>query len=104
MTTTVVQMAHHGYGNGVTSQQAYSKGGITGKPIISTTYSKIKATYAFCPGPENRVNNSEPIRIMREANPALTLANVYTSEVGGKARYVTMTFNGGVKVDASKYV
>ncbi len=100
MKSDAVQVAHHGWGNGVTSNTAakHNDNIQSGK---SSTYAAIRATYGFYSNYNYHMTKYPTVsNIIKSYRPN---AKFYcnTAADGSAANY-TMTFNGGIKVTETK--
>lgn len=101
MKSDAVQLAHHGYNNGVMNGHEKTW---TGGAYISNTYKEIAAEYAFCPGPNDRITTSSgPYIVMNAANSAFNISKVYFNDQDGVPTDCKMTFDGGISVTVTPY-
>ena len=100
MKSDVVQIAHHGYANGVGNSHEKQLREYT--TYINNTYKEIAAEYGLCSSPSGRISTIDShYKIMKEANSNFSLDKVYYNDYDGIAKNVTMTFKGGISVTKS---
>ena len=97
--STVVQVAHHGWNNGVCNGQVNSKAGLS-DPFKSTLYSEIKASYGLYSNYYTHMTTSSVTNLLKSYR-ANFQAYCNTAADGHAANY-TFTFNGTIKVTETK--
>jgi len=97
--SAVVQVAHHGWNNGVCNGQVKSKAGLS-DPFKSTLYSEIKASYGLYSNYYKHMTTSSVTTLLKSFRPNFQ-AYCNTAADGHAANY-TFTFNGTIKVTETK--
>jgi len=97
MKSNVVQMAHHGYSNGVGNSHEKQ---LMGGTYTANAYKEIAAEYAFCSAPSGRVTiSSQVYTVMSNANGSFNTSKIYYNDYNGEATNVKMTFKGGINTE-----